>query len=551
MNYDDLTPTEKSRALDNAAINCSPEEITDICKELGQLEYSAKALGIACRFRGVECVKALVEGGASFYAPLTNYMVETYGSYGDNLSVMLLEKYPMQVIPYFVIARQFINEVKQDSGNVLTPLSFEKRIEVLDYLCENSEKACFDMGELLYYAIIFKDKKMQGELEKRGAEFSEYRVKMLSDKGERCDLYIWSGALQLLRADDFVPVLSSIMKYMRGEKLHNTNGIYCACLDCLYSYENLKFYFDNFDTPKVNKTNIMELAVRRNNAGGLKFAAEQGWLKAPKKRDEMIEYAEGMDSPECRAFLLDFKNSTADLVKERSKAEKKEQRELNAAPDSVTALKLLWNYKKGEDGNIIITGYKGKQTVISVPPKIGKNAVTAIGKEAFSPKAARIDDKARDVRKEITEIRLPDSIKEIGNAAFSGCEKLRLVNIPIGVEKIPDFAFMDCHKLEKIEIPGSVRSVGQYAFVECEKIKEVVIAEGTVEIGQSAFIFCRSVERIELPKSLKVISNNPSTWRKDIFAYCESLKNIIVPKGSYAEEYCKKHELKYTYREEK
>ncbi|MDE6725911.1 MAG: hypothetical protein K2J79_09930, partial [Ruminiclostridium sp.] len=122
MNYDKLTPAEKSRALDNAAINCSPEEITEICKELGQLEYSARALGIACRFRGVECVKALVEGGVSFHAPLTNYMVETYDSYGDDLSVMLLEKYPIQQIPYFIIARQFIKEVKQKNGNSLAPL---------------------------------------------------------------------------------------------------------------------------------------------------------------------------------------------------------------------------------------------------------------------------------------------------------------------------------------------------------------------------------------------------------------------------------------------
>ncbi|MDE7280324.1 MAG: leucine-rich repeat domain-containing protein [Ruminiclostridium sp.] len=551
MDYENLTLEEKTKLLEQAAANSSPEEIKQLCEKLGKLEYSARALGIACRFRGVEWVKALVEGGASFYAPLTNYMVETYNSYGEDLSVMLLEKVPAKAWAYFAAAPKYAKGLEQINGNTLAPLPFEKRVRVLDYLCENSKQACFDMGELLYYAIIFKDKPMQGELEKRGAEFSEYRIRMLSDKGDRKDLYIWTGALQLIGADDFVPVLSEITKRLKGAKLHATNGIYCACFDNLYSYENLKFYFENFDIPKINKTNIMELAVRRNNGDGLKFAAEQGWLKAPKKRDEMIEYAGGMDSPECIAFLLDFKNSTADLAKERAEAEKKEQRELNAAPDSVTALKLLWNYKKGEDGNVTITGYKGNQDVVCVPPRIGKSAVTAIGKEAFSPKAARIDDKARRVRKEFTKIRLPDSIRVIGDAAFSGCEKLRLVNIPISVERIPDFAFMDCHKLEKIEIPCSVRSVGEYAFTECEGLKSVVIPEGVEEIGQSAFIFCRSIERVELPRSVKVISDNPSTWKNDIFGYCESLKSIIVPKDSYSEEYCKKHELKYTYKEEK
>ena len=70
---------EKSKKLEHAAINLAPEEIAKTCAKLGKLEYTARALGIACRFRGVECVKALVKGGAGFHAPLTNYMVQTYG----------------------------------------------------------------------------------------------------------------------------------------------------------------------------------------------------------------------------------------------------------------------------------------------------------------------------------------------------------------------------------------------------------------------------------------------------------------------------------------
>ena len=82
----ELSLPEKTKRLEYAALNLSPEEIAGVCAEVGKLEYSARALGIACRFRGVECVRALVEGGASFRAELTNYMVETYGSYGGRSS---------------------------------------------------------------------------------------------------------------------------------------------------------------------------------------------------------------------------------------------------------------------------------------------------------------------------------------------------------------------------------------------------------------------------------------------------------------------------------
>ncbi|MCX4356517.1 MAG: leucine-rich repeat domain-containing protein [Oscillospiraceae bacterium] len=46
-------------------------EIARIYARLGELEYSSRTFGIACRFRGVECVRALVGRGANFFAPLT------------------------------------------------------------------------------------------------------------------------------------------------------------------------------------------------------------------------------------------------------------------------------------------------------------------------------------------------------------------------------------------------------------------------------------------------------------------------------------------------
>lgn len=60
-------------------------------------------------------------------------------------------------------------------------------------------------------------------------------------------------------------------------------------------------------------------------------------------------------------------------------------RELNANPNSVAELKKVWGYEKREDGTMIITRYKGTNTEIDVPEKIGNSVVTAIGDWAFSP----------------------------------------------------------------------------------------------------------------------------------------------------------------------
>lgn len=548
MDNEDLTLAKKSKILEHAAINLAPEEIAQACAKLGEVEYSARALGIACRFRGVECVKALVEGGASFYAPLTNYMVETYGSYGDDLSVLLLSSFPTKTIPYFVVVPQIYKSVTREDGTKLSPLPFEKRVEVLDYLCENAKRVELDMGELLYFAIMLGDEPMARELEKRGAEFSEYRKEMLTAKGKPKDLYIWTGLLERLSAENFIPVLTRLTERLGGTKLHCTNGIYYACFDKLYSFENLEFYSNNFDVPKVNKTDIMKNAINKNCSSGLEFAVRDGWLKTPKKRDEMIAYAAEKKSAECSAYLLDFKNRTADLAAEQAKAEKKLERELNAAPDSVTALKQLWSYKKREDGSIIITGYKGRQTRITVPIKIGKSTVTAIGKEAFSPFHDRVCH-GRDFFKTITEITLPNGIVEIGERAFDECHALRAVNIPEGVAEIKSHTFADCFALENIVIPSSVKIIGDFAFFGCESLKTLAIPEGVERIGKIAACQCRSLETVELPRSLKAVAEGTSA-SDSLFYFSPHLKSVIVPRGSYAEEYCKKYDIRCTYKED-
>lgn len=546
MNDENLTEEQKkSNALVNAAISGTPEDIARVCAEVGKAEYSAKALGIACRYRGVDHVRAFVEGGASFHAELTNYMVQTHDCYGENRSVLLLDVKPKERIPYLNISDMFCERIAGGDGK-LDILPLDKRLEVLDYLTENRERAEFDPGELLYYAIMLKDRQMTAELEKRGAEFSEYRKTMLTDKGERKDLYIWTGLLEALSEKEFKPVVEQIVKRLDGKKLHCTEGIYFACEEILLNYENLKFYFEIFDKPNVRKSILMEKAVDRERIGCLEFAAENGWLKQPKKRDELIEYSQKKGKTECTAFLLDFKNRTADVAAERAKADKKAERELNAAPDSVTALKALWSWKKREDGGLIITSYKGDKTEVTVPGKIGKDTVTALGM-AFSPAARATTLEVSDFRETITRITLPETITEIcddafrvclalesvnipktvtriGANAFVCCRALREIDIPEGVLEISDNTFQHCDELKTVNIPDSVKKIGGFAFYDCESLENAALPSGLTEIGANAFSKCAELKAVVIPTTLKEIPDH-------CFESCIELESIIIPRG--------------------
>lgn len=514
---------KKAMALEKAAINGTPEEIAKVCAEVGQPEYSARALGIACRFRGIDHVRAFVEGGASFHVELTSYMVSTHLTFGENTSTLLLGIELAKNIPYFNISEMFTMSMTNEHGeNPILP--FEKRVEILDYLIENRERVEFDPGELLYYAIMFGDRQMTAELEKRGAVFSDYRKQMLSVKGSNNDLYIWTGLLERLSEEEFKPALSQVVNKLDGAKLHCTNGIYQACKTKLLSAENLEIYFESFDKPTVVKSELMETAVDQERTDCLKFATENGWLKQPKKRDELIEYAQKNGKIESTAFLLDFKNRTADLKAERAKSDKQAQRELNAAPDSATALKPLWGWKKRlpeDGGGLMITNYKGTDTEIKMPGKIGKDTVTALGM-AFSPAARAVTKEISDFRQTITAVTLPETITEISDDAFRVCVALECVNIPKAVRKIGEAAFSCCRKLTEIEIPDGVSEIAERTFQYCDHLKTVILPQSLKRIGLNAFLDCFSLENITLPSGLEEIGTS-------VFARCSKLKAIEIP----------------------
>ena len=77
----EFTQEEKAARLQWAVINSSLEELSKECEELGYVEMSAPALGLACRFRGLDVVKCLVNAGASFDFPSTEEAGETYHCY--------------------------------------------------------------------------------------------------------------------------------------------------------------------------------------------------------------------------------------------------------------------------------------------------------------------------------------------------------------------------------------------------------------------------------------------------------------------------------------
>lgn len=130
--------------------------------------------------------------------------------------------------------------------------------------------------------------------------------------------------------------------------------------------------------------------------------------------------------------------------------------------------------------------------------------------------------------KNITEIRLPESLRKIHAAAFQGCVNLEHLKIPLGVEQISASAFKGCDKLyppdsdflimngwlcgyrgdeSTVVIPEGVTRICGDVFSGRLLLKKVIIPKGVTSIGNGAFSGCVNLSEITLPKSLQHIGS--------------------------------------------
>lgn len=72
-----------------------------------------------------------------------------------------------------------------------------------------------------------------------------------------------------------------------------------------------------------------------------------------------------------------------------------------------------------------------------------------------------------------TSVSLPDSLREVGEEAFSGCSRLTIVDLPKTVKTIEAGAFEGCTGLADIALPESLKVLGDGAFKDCSALKTV------------------------------------------------------------------------------
>lgn len=131
----------------------------------------------------------------------------------------------------------------------------------------------------------------------------------------------------------------------------------------------------------------------------------------------------------------------------------------------------------------------------------------------------------------LTEIELPENLKEIPKGCFSHCESLKIVVIPDSVISVGEKAFYEDFALESVTFGDSVVSIGEEAFRDCSSLTQLTFNNGLETIGDYAFANCKSITDIAIPES--VTSIGAGTFSN---AYNTSGEyKITVTQGSWAD----------------
>ena len=191
---------------------------------------------------------------------------------------------------------------------------------------------------------------------------------------------------------------------------------------------------------------------------------------------------------------------------------------LNSQPDGVVYIgKSAYGYK----------GDMPKNTELSL-----KSGITNISGYAFYEE------------KNLTSVKIPETVNRIGNWAFLDCEGLKNVNIPDGVKRIESWTFSNCSSLTNITVPDSVTVLDGLAFSYCTNLKNIELSKNLTEIGMGALSHCTSLETIDIPDSVIIMDNiamagcselksvnigsNLKTVGGQVFAGCTSLEKVNV-----------------------
>ena len=140
----------------------------------------------------------------------------------------------------------------------------------------------------------------------------------------------------------------------------------------------------------------------------------------------------------------------------------------------------------------------------------------------------KVSDFAFGAGYNLTEVRLPDTVRELGRYSFAA-SFIRKFRTPDQLESVGDGLFYYCDQLERIygkwassDGKSIVVAGGRMIALIRPHGEDYVVPAGVISLGEELFWSDREVRHVILPEGLQVIEDK-------CFVYCDNLETIYMP----------------------
>ena len=174
-----------------------------------------------------------------------------------------------------------------------------------------------------------------------------------------------------------------------------------------------------------------------------------------------------------------------------------------------------------------VFAYVGNENTVTIPTQLdGVDVIPyhfwSAAETVIIPEGMRIlPDEAFYENPNVKHIILPESLYEIGGAAFYRCYSLAELDIPHDVLSLGWEMCFECEKLKRVSIPEGIVEIPNRAFGRCYSLSEVDLPSTIMYIGDWAFIDTDLSGTLELPPNVKRVGNSAFYWT--------NITKIIVP----------------------
>lgn len=186
---------------------------------------------------------------------------------------------------------------------------------------------------------------------------------------------------------------------------------------------------------------------------------------------------------------------------------------------------------KGTDG-VVITEYRGKSVAnIVIPASVDTMKVLAV--RGYNTAGAYRGIFGQGLGGDYPPNTIVESIdlsqavflKKIEDGAFAECRNLTEVKLPKGIEEIGYASFWECTSLKQIDLPSDLLRVGNQAFYKCTALENIKFSANISSVGDGAFYECSRLSKVEFYERTGIKE------LRAVFFGCTSLKNINIPEG--------------------